>query len=54
MLSFLCKQTIFLFKVIVPCEVIEYLTVLYGSFNSWKIPRRKNYELPNLDFEHGI
>ena len=49
----LCSAELINTKVMVPCDPVQYLSYLYGSIESWKTPKEKNYAFPNLDIKNG-
>ena len=49
----LCSAELLDIKVIVPCDVFNYLNYMYGPYEAWKVPQKKNYTWPYLDLTAG-
>ncbi len=37
------------FKVLIPCDPVQYLNYEYGGIKNWITPKKKNYKWSNLD-----
>ena len=49
----LCSAELIDVKVMVPCDVVNYLTYMYGSIDDWKIPKTENFTWPYLNLNEG-
>ena len=49
----LCSAELLGIKVIVPCDIVNYLNFMYGPMETWKTPKEKNFTWPYLTYPNN-